>query len=215
MLHHGRLGQVAKLIMNQQFRAVVPAASEVAGRAGTAEQLLSAIVCPLTPRELPTALKNLKSWEQDARPCSNATDTSPRLIFSFSCGESPKLREPLIQEYARCPSLRNYFSQMEVSFCDLPPEKDVYVRGTPDRPLPFGNKAGPNWLFYETIKSLRQTARFVFLMETDCTPVVPDWISTLAKVCLHYNDAWIVGSHYRGVSPLHWALARHINGNAL
>ncbi|MGI9169610.1 MAG: hypothetical protein ACR2FH_05440, partial [Caulobacteraceae bacterium] len=91
----------------------------------------------------------------------------------------------------------------------------VYLRDGETGDAPFGAKAGPNWLFFETLKALRREAQFVFLMETDCQPVTANWVRKIQKACAQNEEAWIVGSHYCGVSPLHWSIARHINGNAL
>jgi hypothetical protein len=179
---------------------------------------LSAIVCPLTIRELPAALKNLRYWNSAVAPSTEAGPGGagrPRLIYSFNCAPDETLIKALVNVFNDSDTVRRSFQSIEVRFCSLPPEKDIYLREGEVGDAPFGRKAGPNWLFYETMRALRNEARFVFLMETDCEPVVPDWISKIERVCLQNEDAWIVGSHYCGASPLHWSIARHINGNAL
>jgi hypothetical protein len=139
----------------------------------------------------------------------------PRLIFSFNCGDKPEYARQLAEEFGRHAILGELFSGIEVHFCDLPPEKDVYIRNSKVLGSPYGNKAGPNWLFYETMKRLRADCDFVLLMETDCQPIATHWLQRLEKLCSQNDDAWMIGSHYRGASPLHRTLARHINGNAL
>lgn len=182
------------------------------------ENLLSAIVCPLTPRELQAALKNLAFWA-DAMPPLTGDETPrasrPKLVFSFNGPPDESLSQPLTDTFDKSPVLKQSFQTIEVRFCDLAPEKDLYIREGDALYAPFGRKAGPNWLFFETMRALRNEAKFVFLMETDCRPVIPGWIGAIQRACVQNEDAWIVGSHYCGVSPLHWSIARHINGNAL
>ncbi len=193
-------------------------AQEGAEREAHATPALSAVVCPLTVRELPAALKNLRYWNSAAAPLAEAESDGggrPRLIFSFNCAPDEKLTRTLVDAFNDCETVRQSFESIEVRFCSLPPDKDIYLREGEVGDAPFGRKAGPNWLFYETMCALRNEARFVFLMETDCEPVVPNWIGKIQRVCYQNEDAWIVGSHYCGASPLHWSIARHINGNAL
>jgi hypothetical protein len=180
---------------------------------------LGAVVCPLTPGELPAALKNLATWSEypplvpeKGRP---EIFQRPRLIFSYNCAENPDLSAPLVEMFNRTPAIRDSFDGIEVRFCNLPAEKDVYIRKPVGPPPPFGNKAGPNWLFYETMKALSGEAKFVFQMETDCAPVTPNWLKAVENACSQNLDAWIIGTQYCGVSPLHWSVARHLNGNAL
>jgi len=179
---------------------------------------LSAVVCPLTVRELSAALSNLRLWNSTMAPSIRAgveEGGRPRLIYSFNCEPDEALTRPLVAAFHEGETVRRSFESIEVRFCSLPPEKDIYLREGEVGDAPFGRKAGPNWLFYETMRALREEARFVFLMETDCEPVAPDWIRRVQSVCLQNDDAWIIGSHYCGASPLHWSIARHINGNAL
>ena len=182
-----------------------------------ARSRLGAVVCPLVARELPAALSNLRQWSSKVVTGEIATEGThrPRLVFSFNCGRNGELEKSLREEYASQPKLTSLFSRLDVHFCDLPPEKDVYVRNSPRSASPYGNKSGPNWLFYETMRSLRSDCDFVFLMETDCQPISAGWLQRLDRVCAQNDDAWIIGSHYRGASPLHWTLARHVNGNAI
>jgi hypothetical protein len=180
--------------------------------------MLSAVVCPLTPRELPAALSNLAFWDTEMAPLTDGEEAGqprPKLIFSFNGAPDKTLSRPLIEAFDRCEVVKRSFASIEVRFCRLPPEKDVYLRDGEVADAPFGNKAGPNWLFFETMRALKEEAEFVFLMETDCQPVIPGWIRKIQRACDLNEDAWIIGSHYCGVSPLHWSVARHINGNAL
>jgi hypothetical protein len=186
------------------------------GNTATRAPFLSAVVCPLVARELPLALRNFDLWTEkgiDASPVDPSR--RPRLIYSFNCAETPSFRDALREAYDRHPLVRESFAGIDVRFCNLPPEKDVYIRKPTERILPFGYKAGPNWQFYETLNSLKAEAKFIFLMELDCEPIESNWLQELERVCAQNEGAWIIGSNYRGVSPLQWNVARHINGNAL
>jgi hypothetical protein len=177
---------------------------------------LSAIVCPLIPRELDLAIRNFATWDADLPPGPPfPVHEKPRFIFSFNCAPDPSIEQRLRDAFEAAPRVRDAFAAMEVRFLDLPPEKDKYIR-KPTGPAPkYGYKSGPNWMFYETMKALRGEARFVFLMETDCVPLVPNWLRRLTRTCQRHEDAWVLGAHYSGASPLLWRVARHINGNAL
>ena len=180
--------------------------------------MLSAIVCPLTPRELPAALTNLAFWDTAMPPASEGEEagkTRPKLIFSFNGAPDENLSRPLLDEFDKRAVVKGSFEAVEVRFCNLPPEKDLYLREGEVGYAPFGRKSGPNWMFFETLRALRDEAKFVFLMETDCQPLRPNWLGRIRRVCLLNDDAWVIGSHYCGASPLHWSVARHINGNAL
>lgn len=180
------------------------------------ENLLSAVVCPLILRELPQALINIRTWNDELQPGPpQPGQTRPRLIFSFNCAPDADAERSLREAFAAAPLVREAFADLDIRFLALPEEKDQYVRN-PTGPAPkYGFKSGPNWMFYETIKALRDEARFVFLMEVDCVPLVTNWLRKLSRACARHDDAWVVGAHYSGASPLLRGVARHINGNAL
>ncbi|HEY5238479.1 MAG TPA: hypothetical protein VIJ62_08880 [Rhizomicrobium sp.] len=122
----------------------------------------------------------------------------------------------MIDAFENTPAIRDAFEGVEVRFCNLPPEKDIYIRGVVGRQASeFGNCAGPNWLFFETMKGLKSEFRFVFQMESDCYPVAPNWLTKIEQICVDNTDAWVIGTQYCGVSPLSPIISRHINGNAL
>lgn len=181
------------------------------------QSFLSAIVCPLTPFEIDTALANLELWERDYPPFREGQEARqrPELVFSFSGAHSPEIERRFVAAFEALPRVKAGFSSLKVHFCDLAPEKDLYIRNPIGRPPKYGFKSGPNWQFYETMRALKDGGGFAFLMETDCRPLAPGWVAGVCDVARQHRDAWIVGAHYSGMSPLHWSLARHINGNAL
>lgn len=178
--------------------------------------LLGAIVCPLIMRELPLAIANMALWQRELRPGAPLPGQArPMLIFSFNCAPDAEAERALREAFAAAPALVEDFAGIDVRFLSLPPERDRYIR-KPTGPAPkYGYKSGPNFMFYETMRALRPEARFAFLMETDCTPLAPNWLRKIARTCQRHDDAWVIGAHYSGASPLMWRVARHINGNAI
>lgn len=181
--------------------------------------ILGAIVCPLITAELPQALANLTLWDRHLQPGQAFPDrpdiVKPALVFSFNGRENSTIRDQLNTQFRSCIAVQASFSRLIVHFCDLPPEKDLYIRKPKGRAPKLGNKSGPNWQFYETMRFMRDKASFVLLMEVDCQPLQPGWLEPLARTCQGNPDAWVIGAHYSGASPLPWNIARHINGNAL
>lgn len=182
------------------------------------EGVLSAIVVPLTAREVPRAIANIAAWNTaETQPSlRNSRSNLPGLIFSLNCTPDPNIDRSLRDAFEHAELVRRSFSYCHVQYCSLPAEKDLYIRSADGKaPPPFGYKSGPNWLFYESLSRLRHLPGYAMLMETDCIPMQPDWLSALDEVCRKNGDAWIVGSHYRGRGKLHSDYARHLNGNAL
>ena len=159
--------------------------------------MLSAVVCPLTEREVPRALANLEAWESQTPPLlESATPgpAAPDLIYSFNGAPDGELPRLFKLRFDSLPLVRGAFARVEVRFCALPPARDLYVRDGESRYAPFGRKAGPNWLFYETLRGLRDRQGFVFLMETDCEPIATNWIRRLQRVLLTTRrcvDRWV------------------------
>jgi uncharacterized protein YeaO (DUF488 family) len=102
---------------------------------------LSAVVCPLTPRELPAALANLRLWNSTLAPSTEAISSAegrPRLIYSFNCAHDEALVTALVEAFEESETVRLSFEAMDVRFCDLPPEKDVYLREGEVGEAPYG-----------------------------------------------------------------------------
>jgi hypothetical protein len=181
--------------------------------------LLGAVVCPLIPAELPIALANLALWNRDLPPGEafpgRPDIARPLLVFSFNVAENDEIRNQLVDAFDRSPNVQTGFSELIVHFCNLPANKDIYVRTPGISAYEYGNKSGPNWLFYETMRMMRGKADFVLLMEVDSQPLYSGWLRPLAETCARNADAWIIGAHYSGASPIPPRVARHINGNAL
>jgi hypothetical protein len=178
---------------------------------------LTVVACPLVPAELDAAVRNLAQWDEDWARASMPPDPQvrPLLLFVFNVARDPALELRLVEAWQRAGRVRAAFRDLEVLFLDLPADKNLYVRDPSGPVPPYGFKSGPNWMFYEALRYARMEGGFMFLMEVDCRPMVPTWLSRLDRTCQRHDDAWVIGAHYSGASPLVSNLARHINGNAL
>jgi hypothetical protein len=177
---------------------------------------IGSVLVPMIPRELDAAVRNLKIWEgPEAIPSRRPNALKPILIFCMNCGYDAAIEKRLTDAYLSSPKVVACFSRMIVHFCDLPPEKDLYIRDSKG-PIPeFGYKSGPNWMFYEAMRYAKQYGGYCLQIETDCRPIQPGWLDTLTDVARRSADKLIVGSPYRGQGTVWRGFARHINGNAL
>jgi hypothetical protein len=174
------------------------------------------VLVPLIPRELDAAVANLKIWNhQDTAPSRRVDALKPVFIFCMNCGYDAAIEKMLTTAYEACPNVVASFSSMIVHFCDLPPEKDLYIRDGQGPAPEFGYKSGPNWMFYEAMRFAKRYGGYCLQIETDCRPIAAGWLDTLTDVARRSADKLIVGSPYRGQGQLWRAYARHINGNAL
>jgi hypothetical protein len=177
---------------------------------------IGSVLVPLIPRELDAAVANLKIWNhQDTAPSRRVDALKPVFIFCMNCGYDAAIEKMLTTAYEACPNVVASFSSMIVHFCDLPPEKDLYIRDGQGPAPEFGYKSGPNWMFYEAMRFAKRYGGYCLQIETDCRPIAAGWLDTLTDVARRSADKLIVGSPYRGQGQLWRAYARHINGNAL
>lgn len=177
---------------------------------------LGAVIVPITPREVPRAVDGLALWDRpDRLPFQSAAGHPVVLGYSFNCAPDPALEARLREGFERTEFLRHQFSDLAVHFCNLPPEKDRYIREPVGDPPKFGFKSGPNFLFLETMRWARRFGGFVFQMETDCTPLTAGWLAELDRLARQNRECWVIGSQYRGAGILERSILRHLNGNAL
>ena len=159
----------------------------------------------------------LSCWS-DARmkPLSGAVDGSRPRTLMVLLNQAPEefldeIRD-LISEFSE---LNDTFSQVLVKSAGLDGDRDIYVRGSIESKGEFGNKAGPNFLFFEAMKQAADLGDFVFQCELDCYPLQPGWLEALDQVVAENPAAWVIGSNYCGHNPINDDIQFHINGNAL
>jgi hypothetical protein len=176
---------------------------------------LGAVVVPAVASSKAQILANLSFWARpEATPMLWARNYKPDLVFSFNNGETADALEPAISKAFTTHNLSRYFDTLRFERLELRGEADLYQSDYTKPVGAQGHKAGPNNQFFETMRRLRGTGRYVFYMEPDCVPIRPDWLGQLLDR-LEHADAWIIGSVYRGRGTLERRFMRHLNGNAV
>jgi len=114
--------------------------------------------------------------------------------------------------------LQTFFNTVKLINTNIDPKNDVYSLDALSMiPVPkYGLTAGPNILYYETMKKMK-TYNTVLVLETDCI-LYDDWLDTLINYVKYSGDFLISGSTYDGVYRLPSTdnpAFFHINGVAL
>lgn len=182
-----------------------------------AEAPISAVVVPLTARERDQALDNLWLWSQPGfHPhCGPPPRDRPALVFIFNNDEAAAMEPALAAAFESSPALQRCFSELRFENLRLSGAADVYERDDTKPVGPQGRRAGPNNLFFGGLAKVSERAGHVLWMETDCTPIRAGWLDRAGELVSTGETAWVIGSLYRGGSPLGANEKRHINGNAL
>lgn len=111
--------------------------------------------------------------------------------------------------------LAKVFSSIVVESADLTGEHDIYVRNSEFASGQFGNKAGPNFLFFRAMERAKKYGGFALQCEVDCYPLARGWLDYLESIIGEHPSAWVIGSNYGGFHAIHDRIQLHINGNAL
>lgn len=189
--------------------------SPVAVAPAPRKSLLGAVVMPSNASEVPQLLANFALWGTPGfAPCATEPQSKARLVVSFN-NDTAQTAEPELQAAFDKADLGRYFSGLSFVYCGLYGDKDRYERDYTKAVGQDGFKAGPNNQFFETLRLARGMGPYIFLMEADCMPVRPDWLSRLAYIVSEGDSFWIMGSAYRGAGTLDDQFRRHINGNAI
>ncbi len=176
---------------------------------------LGAVVVPCNAGEKDQILANLKLWAQPAFfPLASPRKSKPILIFAFN-NETANLAAEDIERVFHVENLSRFFSGIKFEFFSLFGARDAYIRDYSRQVGEDGFKAGPNNQFFATMRSMVPYGPYVFLMESDCVPIRPDWLGRLMDLVDHSERFWVLGSAYRGVGTLSKNFSRHINGNAV
>lgn len=178
---------------------------------------LGAVAVPLTDHEEEMLLENFRRWNEPrhipAFPSDKPAEVSLVVVFN---GRRDPVREDRIRAvFDGLENLRRCFSSLHFQYCELRPEEDYYERDYSKTVGPAGFKAGPNAQFFGAMRQLATYGHYVFMMETDCLPVRPGWVSALQRIINSSNDFWIMGSMYRGVGTLDRPYHIHLNGNSV
>ena len=176
--------------------AIAPAPSDHVEMAS-----LQAVVVPLTNSQLDEAETNFAAWQEQLTPLSPTDTAFADLILVLNTGDT-SAAEQLAQS---APAVQTGFRSVHVLSADLQGADDAYK---------IGDATGANNLFFFTLGALRNYSVFL-LMETDCQPMRPGWLSD-ARACVdtQMGTKWVLGAQYRGDGPMAEEFWRHVNGNA-
>ena len=176
---------------------------------------LGAVVVPAVASSKAQVVANLEFWARpEAAPTLWPRAGKPDLIFAFNNGETADALEPAVSAAFAAGNLERYFRALLFERLELSGEADLYQTDYTKPVGVQGYKAGPNNQFFETMRRVRNVGRYVFYMEPDCVPIRSDWLGQLMDR-LEGEDAWIIGSVYRGRGTISRRVMRHLNGNAI
>jgi len=147
----------------------------------------------------------------------NSGSCSCKLIITLDCAYNAEI-EARIRFYFEQLDLVAIFNSVQVLFCNIPDEENIYVRHglPPPAHIPkLGLKSGPNTQFFKSILEFCGGENTVLLNEVDCFPVGPDWLLRIAGLVGGSEPFWVLGSPYRGYGKLGPDIVAHVNGNAL
>jgi hypothetical protein len=181
------------------------------------EPVITTIAIPLTSQEHDQLLANLWLWAQPAffPYLGTPPERPPDLLFVCNTAEAAAVEQDIQAALKASPRLRMCFDRIQFINLALSGHDDVYQRENDGPASPKGRRAGPNNMFFAAMDALKSKPGHTLYMETDCVPLVPDWLNGLELQLLRTDAPWILGSMYRGLDALGPNEKRHINGNAI
>lgn len=174
---------------------------------------LSAIAVPLMPHELDGFLDRLQTWVDPKLVPSFEAVSGVALHVFMSCAADVKIEGRIRERAKQLPWLARYFKDLRVTFLDLDPKIDYYVRGNSLNV--FCNKSGPN-IFWLSMMACCRNYENTLLLEADCVPVRAGWLDALERAVADCPPGtWVIGANYHGPSMTAPVNGFHINGNAI
>lgn len=175
---------------------------------------LQSVTIPCTSRDFDALSTILSLWcDERFKPFNCDQSHRPVLIIVYNSVNADQLKRTE-QLWEKFPLLANFFEALHVRNADLSGDKDVYFRNEPTLKGQFGNKAGPNFLFFSAMSFAADFGGFTLQIELDCLPLGSNWLGQVAKIASDSN-AWVVASPYVGANPLERTVQFHLNGNGL
>ncbi len=178
---------------------------------------LGAVAVPMVFAEEEMLVANLERWATPAATPRFPADTgyAVPLVLVLNGKRDPEFEDRVTIAFARSGLCPRSFSKLEFLYCELSAEEDKYQRDYSKKPGPGGHKSGPNAQFFRSMVLLRDHGPYVFMMETDCIAVRPNWLVELERIVDGAEPCWMLGSMYRGVGEINERYRVHINGNAV
>jgi hypothetical protein len=194
------------------MQSVTTAATGADARIG-----LGCVAVPMTARDLATSFGPMLDLWRDQRffPVKTPQDQPRPVLLLVLNKASGTLLDQARQMVADRPDVAGCFSQVAVQDAGLEGARDLYLRPGEVGPAPFGTRAGPNFLFHETMRAAARFGGYTLQIETDCLPVSAGWVDAARQVLADHPGAWVIGSMFAGTGDLDRSIATHLNGNAL
>ncbi|MGJ8597915.1 hypothetical protein [Sulfitobacter sp.] len=182
--------------------------------AALSDRRLGSVSIPCLARDLP-AIKDVFTLWSDPRffPLTSPDCPKPKLVIVYNNADGALVAKTQAL-YAEFSDLHACFDGIEIVSAGLKGDRDLYARYTSEAKGEFGNKAGPNFLFQETMHSTSEFGLYTLQIELDCIPLYANWVAEVDNMLLS-EEAWVIGAPYLGETPLDPSIQFHINGNAL
>lgn len=180
---------------------------------------IRSISVPCMVRDL-DAFDQMLSWWEDPRVFPRHSDNKDNseepvallVVLNRASDEEMELFKSVWKKHR---FLHAVFSEFYVFQAGLTGDRDLYARGADIARGVFGNKAGPNFLFFETMKFANAFGGHTFQNEIDCYPTKSGWLTDLNEIVRLREFAWVIGSIYTGEYPVGRSIQLHLNGNAI
>ncbi len=177
---------------------------------------LGGVAVPMTHGEEEALIAQMRLWATpQARPRFPTSGYPVPLIAVLNGRRDEALEARLLAAFDQAKLCPDAFSELRFMYCELSEEEDKYERDYSKKAGRGGFKSGPNAQFFRSMELLRGVGRYVFMMETDCFAIRPDWLGELERIVEGSEPFWIMGSLYRGVDRINQRYRTHINGNAV
>ena len=184
--------------------------------AATAPQLGSVSV-PIVRADIDGNLVTLFELWNDSRffPALSDDEPKPALLVVVNSAPPEDLAR-IAALFATYPSLAACFSGIHPVSANLSGDQDLYLReANPRSRGAYGSRAGPNFLFFETMRQAAGFGGYTLQIEVDCLPVQAGWLDATHRVLQRNAGSWVIGSSFAGSGLVNRDISLHLNGNAL
>lgn len=178
--------------------------------------VIGCVAIPVLSSDLDGPLQAMFSVWNSPNFFPRLTGNSPRpqLLIVINNGSNEDVAR--VQAIADLtPLVRDCFAGITVRNADLKGDMDVYSHEVDPIGAVYGTRAGPNFLFYRTMRAAEKFGGFTLQVELDCLPVQAGWLDQVQEIIADHKMAWLIGSQYAGSGDLGEDIQEHINGNAL
>src|SRR5260221_10003788 len=141
---------------------------------------LNSLTIPCLPQDLNGFERLLSIWSESRLFPIHAFDEAPPIPLVVVLNRLDESTEKkFLAAFEKRQRLHSVFSNCVVKSAELQGDRDLYARNQDRAVGRWGNKAGPNFLFFETMRLLHPYGGFTFQNEIDCYPLRPGWLSEL------------------------------------